>query len=38
VQRHRRLPSEHLSSFVDLESGLLEVLHDALGELLAGGI
>jgi hypothetical protein len=38
VQRRWRLPSEHLSSFVDLSPGLLEVLHDALGELLAGGI
>jgi hypothetical protein len=36
VRGPRRLPPERLAVFVDLETGLLEVPHDTLGELLAG--
>jgi hypothetical protein len=36
VVRARRAFPEHLVLFVDLETRLLQVLHDPLGELLAG--
>ena len=38
MQRRRRLPFERLASFVDLESGPLEMIDHSLGELLASVI
>jgi hypothetical protein len=36
VRRPRRLPPERLPVLINLETRLLEVLHDSLGELVPG--